>query len=40
MDKQKEELVKHNQYGKVPRYIDKYNQQREDAEIRRMVEEE
>jgi len=36
----KENLQTHKNYGKVPKYIDKYNQQREDAEIRQMIEEE
>ena len=30
----------HKNYGKVPKYIDRYNQERQDAIIERMVEEE
>ena len=30
----------HKNYGKVPRYIDKYNQERHDIKIQEMIEEE
>ena len=30
----------HRNYGKVPKYIDKYNQERHDAHIQQMIEEE
>lgn len=39
-EKQKYTLVTHKNYGKVPHYIDKFNKQRENQIIQRMIEEE
>ena len=33
-------MHKHRNFGKVPRYVNKFNQSREDVEIMRMLEEE
>lgn len=33
-------MKKHKNYGNVPKYINKYNQQREDQEVMRLLEEE
>ena len=39
-ERQQKEISLHNNYGKVPRYINKFAKQKEDIAIQRMVEEE
>lgn len=39
-EEKSKEMVTHKNYGKIPRYIQKYDKQREDQAVQRMIEEE